>query len=128
MMTTERIAVLVFLVTYALIIDERVHRAVATMAGAAVVVSLGIVPWDSLLHHIDFGTIFLLMRMMIIVNTARNSGLFEYIAIRTTKCAGRSPPDGDGGDRPRHVVDDVHEVNTIKNTQNATIFGFTTNI
>ncbi|WP_067048550.1 ArsB/NhaD family transporter [Methanofollis ethanolicus] len=91
MMTTELIAVLVFLVTYALIIDERIHRAVAAMAGAAIVVFLGIVPWDSLLHHIDFGTIFLLMGMMIIVNTARNSGLFEYIAIRTAKCAGGNP-------------------------------------
>ncbi|MCC7556312.1 MAG: ArsB/NhaD family transporter [Methanoculleus marisnigri] len=89
--TVALIAVAVFLFTYALIIDERIHRAVAAMLGAAIVVFIGIVPWDALLEHIDFGTIFLLIGMMIIVNTARGSGLFEYIAIRTAKLAGGSP-------------------------------------
>lgn len=85
------IAVVVFLVTYILIVDERINRAVAAMAGAAVLVFLGIVPWDSLLNHVDFGTIFLLMGMMIIVNVASNSGLFEYLAIITAKAAKGSP-------------------------------------
>ena len=85
------IAVVVFLLTYALIIDERIHRAVAAMAGASVLVFIGIVPWDSILEHIDFGTIFLLMGMMIIVNVASNSGLFEYLAIKTAKAAKGSP-------------------------------------
>jgi Na+/H+ antiporter NhaD/arsenite permease-like protein len=85
------IAIAVFFITYALIVDERIHRAVAAMLGAAVVVFIGIVPWEALLEYLDFGTIFLLMGMMIIVNTARNSGLFEYIAIRTAKLAKGSP-------------------------------------
>ena len=85
------IAVAVFLFTYALIIDERIHRAVAAMLGAAIVVFLGVVPWEALLEHVDFGTIFLLLGMMIIVNTARGSGLFEFIAIRTAKLANGSP-------------------------------------
>jgi Na+/H+ antiporter NhaD/arsenite permease-like protein len=87
----ELVAVFVFLFTYALIVDERIHRAVAAMIGAAIVIFLHIVPWDSLLLYLDFGTIFLLMGMMIIVNTARTSGLFEYIAIRTAKLAKGSP-------------------------------------
>ncbi len=90
--TVQLLALVVFIATYILIIDERIHRAVAAMAGAAVVVFLGIVPWDSMLEHIDFGTIFLLMGMMIIINVARHSGLFEYIAIRTAKMAKGSPP------------------------------------
>jgi Na+/H+ antiporter NhaD/arsenite permease-like protein len=91
MISVEIVAVLVFIITYILIVDERIHRAVAAMAGAAVVIFLGIVPWDSLLEHLDFGTIFLLMGMMIIINTARNSGLFEFIAIKTSKMAKGSP-------------------------------------
>lgn len=87
----QLITLVVFIATYILIIDERIHRAVAAMAGAAVVVFLGIVPWDSVLTHIDFGTIFLLMGMMIIINVARQSGLFESIAIRTAKMANGSP-------------------------------------
>lgn len=85
------VSIFVFLLTYALIVDERIHRAVAAMFGAAIVVLLNIVPWDELLVYLDFGTIFLLMGMMIIVNTARNSGLFEYIAIRTAKAAKGNP-------------------------------------
>ncbi len=91
METVALIAIAVFLFTYALIVDERIHRAVAAMLGAAIVVFIGIVPWEALLEYIDFGTIFLLLGMMIIVNTARGSGLFEYIAIRTAKLAKGSP-------------------------------------
>ncbi|WP_292386340.1 ArsB/NhaD family transporter [Methanoculleus sp. UBA430] len=87
----ELIAVAVFLLTYALIIDERIHRAVVAMLGASVVVLLHIVPWDMIPEYIDLGTIFLLIGMMIIVNTARGSGLFEYIAIKTAKLAKGSP-------------------------------------
>jgi Na+/H+ antiporter NhaD/arsenite permease-like protein len=87
----ELIAIAVFLFTYALIIDERIHRAVAAMLGASVLVFLHIVPWEKIPEYIDLGTIFLLMGMMIIVNTARGSGLFEYIAIKTAKLAKGSP-------------------------------------
>jgi Na+/H+ antiporter NhaD/arsenite permease-like protein len=89
--TPELIAVVVFIVTYALIIDERIHRAVVAMVGASVVVFLHIVPWEMIPEYIDLGTIFLLIGMMIIVNTARGSGLFEYVAIKTAKLAKGSP-------------------------------------
>jgi Na+/H+ antiporter NhaD/arsenite permease-like protein len=91
MIPYELIAIAVFLFTYALIIDERIHRTVAALAGAAIVLALQIVPWDEVPVYLDLGTIFLLMGMMIIVNTARLSGLFEYIAIRTAKFAKGSP-------------------------------------
>ncbi|QYZ80080.1 transporter [Methanofollis formosanus] len=91
MIEAEILAIGVFLVTYALIIDERIHRAVAAMAGAAVITFSQVVPWEKVPEYLDLGTIFLLMGMMIIVNTARGSGLFEYIAIRTAKLAKGSP-------------------------------------
>ncbi|WP_298667097.1 ArsB/NhaD family transporter [uncultured Methanofollis sp.] len=90
-MNAELIAIAVFIITYALIIDERIHRAVAAMAGAAIILCAQIVPWEKVPEYLDLGTIFLLMGMMIIVNTARKSGLFEFIAIRTAKRAGGSP-------------------------------------
>ncbi|KUH31825.1 transporter [Thermococcus celericrescens] len=85
------IAVAVFLVTYAMIISERVHRTVAALFGAAVVLFLGIVPWEALPEHLDLDTLFLLIGMMIIVNTSKESGLFEFIAIKTAKFARGSP-------------------------------------
>jgi Na+/H+ antiporter NhaD and related arsenite permeases len=91
MIPVEFIAIAVFLFTYALIIDERIHRTVAALVGASIIVALQIVPWDKIPEYLDLGTIFLLMGMMIIVNTARLSGLFEYIAIITAKFAHGSP-------------------------------------
>jgi len=85
------IAVTVFLFTYALIISERVHRTVAALFGAAVVLFLRVVPWEKVPEYLDLDTLFLLIGMMIIVNTAKESGLFEYIAIKTAKLAKGSP-------------------------------------
>lgn len=91
MITMEAIALVIFLFTYGVIMSERIHRTVAAMVGAAVVMMLKIVPWEKLPQYLDLDTIFLLAGMMIIVNTARNSGLFEYLAIRTAKLAKGSP-------------------------------------
>ncbi|WP_456326797.1 SLC13 family permease [Palaeococcus sp. (in: euryarchaeotes)] len=91
MITMEAVALAVFLFTYGLIMSERIHRTVAAMFGAAVVMMLKVVPWEKLPEYLDLDTIFLLAGMMIIVNTARNSGLFEYLAIKTAKLAKGSP-------------------------------------
>nr|WP_048150609.1 ArsB/NhaD family transporter [Palaeococcus ferrophilus] len=91
MINAEAVAVTVFLLTYALVMSERIHRTIAAMAGASVVLFLDIVPWERLHIYLDLDTILLLTGMMIVVNTARNSGLFEYIAIRTAKLAKGSP-------------------------------------
>ncbi len=84
-------AIVVFLAVYSLIITEKVHRTVAAMAGASVLLLTGIVPWSSAKCYIDLDTILLLAGMMIVVNIARDSGMFEYIAIKTAKLAGGSP-------------------------------------
>ncbi|MBO8174208.1 MAG: ArsB/NhaD family transporter [Thermococcus sp.] len=90
-MNPEAVAIAVFLFTYALVVSERIHRAVAAMFGASIVLFLRIMPWEKVPKYLDLNTLFLLMGMMIIVNTARNSGLFEYVAIKTAKLARGSP-------------------------------------
>ncbi|USH00979.1 ArsB/NhaD family transporter [Thermococcus argininiproducens] len=87
----ELFALLVFIFTYALIISERIHRTVAAMMGASIVLLANIVPWERVPIFLDLDTILLLAGMMIIVNTTRMSGLFEYIAIKTSKLAKGEP-------------------------------------
>jgi len=89
--TAVALSIGVFLFTYALIISERVHRTVAALFGAAVIVALKVVPWERLPEYLDLGTLLLLISMMIIVNIAKESGLFEYLAIKTAKLAKGSP-------------------------------------
>ncbi|NJE55143.1 SLC13 family permease [Thermococcus sp. 21S9] len=87
----EIIALAVFLGVYAFIITERIHRTVAAMVGASVILLVGIVPWEKVPEYLDLGTILLLAGMMVVVNVSRESGLFEYIAIKTAKLSKGDP-------------------------------------
>lgn len=89
------IAVTVFVVAYALIATEKVHRLLAALGGAAVLMALGVTGSEEAFYSketgIDWDVIFLLLGMMIIVGILRRTGVFEYVAIWATKRAGGSP-------------------------------------
>ncbi|WP_280276651.1 ArsB/NhaD family transporter [Nocardia wallacei] len=89
------LAVAVFVVAYALIATERIHKTTAALGGAAIVLALGVVgSADSFFSHetgIDWDVIFLLLGMMIIVGILRQTGVFEYTAIWAAKRAKGSP-------------------------------------
>ncbi|AEH25002.1 ArsB/NhaD family transporter [Pyrococcus yayanosii] len=91
MITQEAVAIAVFVVVYIAIVSERIHRTVAAMVGASIIMILGIVPWEKVPEYLDFNTILLLAGMMVIVNVSRESGLFEYLAIKTAKLSGGNP-------------------------------------
>lgn len=84
-------AIGIFLVTYALIISEKVHRTIVAMIGGIIMVSLGIVSQETAIHHIDFNTLGLLAGMMIIVAITGETGLFKYVAIAAAKRANGEP-------------------------------------
>ncbi|MBN6186267.1 ArsB/NhaD family transporter [Aneurinibacillus sp. BA2021] len=84
-------AIVIFLVTYALIISEKIHRTIVAMLGAALMIAFGIVNQETALHHIDFNTLGLLTGMMIIVTVTAQTGLFKYIAIWAAKKAKGDP-------------------------------------
>ncbi|MEW6726992.1 MAG: ArsB/NhaD family transporter [Bacillota bacterium] len=85
------IATAVFLITYAVIVSEKVHRAVAAFCGAALVVLVGILEPERAVHAIDWNTIGLLVGMMIIVGITRETGVFEFLAIKAAKAAKGQP-------------------------------------
>jgi Na+/H+ antiporter NhaD/arsenite permease-like protein len=89
------VAVAVFVVAYILIATEKVHRLMAALGGAAVLLAIGVVgSEDAFYSHetgIDWDVIFLLLGMMIIVGVLRKTGVFEYVAIWAAKRAGGSP-------------------------------------
>lgn len=74
-------AIIIFLVSYGIIVSEKIHRTIVAMVGAVLVVALGIVSQETALHHIDFNTIGLLVGMMIIVGITAETGLFAYLGI-----------------------------------------------
>jgi len=85
------IAIGVFVVTYLLIMSEKVNRTAVAMVGALLMVLLNIEAQERAIHYIDFNTIGLLIGMMIIVNIMKKSGIFQYVAVKAAKIAKGDP-------------------------------------
>lgn len=103
MLTTAQIvSIAVFVVVMALVVTEKVHRAVAALAGAVVllvvtaVTSLGPSPVEIIdfaggMESIDFNTLAVLCGMMMFVAVVKQSGLFEFVAIKSAKLCHGDP-------------------------------------
>ncbi|MDE1939219.1 MAG: ArsB/NhaD family transporter [Alphaproteobacteria bacterium] len=81
----------ILIVTYALIVSERVNRAVAALLGGSLVILSGVLSQQQAIAAIDFNTLGLLVGMMIIVAITRKSGLFGYCAIKSAQLVKASP-------------------------------------
>lgn len=85
------LAIAIFLLTYAFIISEKVHRTIVAMIGGLIMLALGVVSQETALHHIDFNTLGLLAGMMIIVAITGETGVFNYVAVVAAKKANGDP-------------------------------------
>ena len=89
--TMQILSVVVFFAVVVAIISEKIHRTVAAMAGGIVLIFLHVLSVDQAISYIDFNTIGVLIGMMLFVAVVRNSGLFEYVAIKSAKLAKGNP-------------------------------------
>ncbi len=75
----------VFLIAYAVIASERIHKTIGALAGAAVMLIFGVLSQETAFEHVDWNVIFLLFGMMIIAGAMRRSGVFQWLAIQSAK-------------------------------------------
>ena len=80
-----------FIVVYILIVTERVHRTLAALLGASVVILLKLMDQGEAFAQIDFNVIFLLAGMMIVANIMAKTGVFQWIAVETVRRAEGRP-------------------------------------
>ncbi len=85
------ISVAVFIAVYALLIWDRIDRAVVSMLGAGMLIYLGVITQEKAVHSIDFNTIGLLVGMMAIVTVCQKTGMFQFLAIKSAKLAEGDP-------------------------------------
>lgn len=89
------IAGAIFSVTFVLIFSERLHRTVAGVIGAVVMVVagmlLGFYSQGAALKAIDFNTMGLLFGMMVLVAMLGKTGAFEYLAIAAARATRGDP-------------------------------------
>ncbi len=75
------LSVAIFLLVYFFIVSRRLNEAVAALAGSLILVLLGVITQQQAVANIDFSTLGLLVGMMIVVEIARHSGLFQYVGV-----------------------------------------------
>ncbi|HHN63855.1 MAG TPA: hypothetical protein ENK09_00645 [Nitrospirae bacterium] len=82
-------ATAIFLLAYAIIVSEKIHKTIVAIVGAALMLVLKILEQREAFHveelGVDWNVIFLLISMMTIINLMRPTGFFEYIAIKSAK-------------------------------------------
>ena len=82
---------ILFVVTYAVIVSEKVNRAIVSLLGAGLMVMLGVLNQETAISGIDFNTLGLLTGMMVIVAITKRSGVFQYIAVWSAKKVNAHP-------------------------------------
>src|SRR5436853_4125104 len=85
------VSTIVLAVTYAIIMSEKINRAIIALIGASVMILVGVFSQEEAIRGIDFNTIGLLAGMMILVSISRRSGMFEYVAVWSAKAAKAHP-------------------------------------
>ncbi|MGB5395906.1 MAG: SLC13 family permease, partial [Gammaproteobacteria bacterium] len=85
------VSVTLFILTYAILITERVNRAIVALLGAGLMIMSGVLSQHDAMNGEDFNTLGLLAGMMVIVAITRKSGVFEYVAIWSAKKVGARP-------------------------------------
>ena len=89
--TIQIIAIVVFVVVMVAIVTEKIHRALAAVVGAMILLILHVVSFDAAMEHVDFNTLGVLLGMMLFVAVVKLSGLFEYLAIKCARLAKGNP-------------------------------------
>jgi len=89
------IATAIFVISYILIMLEKINKTIVAIFGAALMLVLHIIDQKEAFHVEEFGVdwnvIFLLISMMIIINIIKPTGFFEYIAIKSAKLGKGDP-------------------------------------
>lgn len=75
----------------ALVVFEKIHRALAALLGAVVLLVIGIIDFSAGMESIDFNTLGVLCGMMMFVAIVKESGLFEFVAIKSAKACKGNP-------------------------------------
>lgn len=91
-MNVTVLAISIFLIIYAFIISEKIHRAVVAGIGAALMVMIGILDaHKAFTHYIEWNTLLLLIGMMILVSITNQTGVFQWLAIKTAQWVNGNP-------------------------------------
>ena len=79
------VSAILFVATYAVIVTEKINRAIVALLGAGLMIAMGVLNQQAAIRGVDFNTLGLLTGMMVVVAVSRRSGMFQYVAIWSAK-------------------------------------------
>ena len=85
------VAAVVFAGALGLIAFEWAHRTKVALAGAVVMVLVGVLDQEQAIEAVDWATLGLLTGMMVIVGLTERTGVFTFLALRVAQLSGGSP-------------------------------------
>ena len=85
------IALLIFTLTFLLIITELVHKTLAALLGAFLMIMYEFISYSEIGSFIDFQALGVIFGMMIVVEVVKDSGIFQFFGIKAIKLAKGNP-------------------------------------
>ncbi|MEP7158470.1 MAG: ArsB/NhaD family transporter, partial [Chloroflexota bacterium] len=85
------IAGAIFVIAYIVIATERFDRTVVALLGGLTVIGVGVIDQHEAFAAIDLNVIFLLAGMMVIAGAIAQTGLFEWLAVRSVRLSNGHP-------------------------------------
>lgn len=85
------VAIAVFVISLLAIMTEKLHRSLAAIVGAMVLLAMHVMTFDQAMEHVDFNTLGVLLGMMLFVSVVKLSGIFEFLAIKCARIAKGDP-------------------------------------
>lgn len=79
------VSAILFVATYAVIVSEKINRAIVAGLGAGLMITLGVLNQEQAIAGVDFNTLGLLTGMMVIVAITRRCGVFQFVAVWSAK-------------------------------------------
>ncbi len=87
---SQSVALAVFALSYGAIASGRVHRTIAAMVGALVMVAV-VLRGHDLASVVDWNTLLFIFGMMVVIGTMERSGLFRWLGLHAARVARLDP-------------------------------------
>jgi len=85
------LSLIVLIITYFLIFTNRRIRTTSTFFGAILTILLGLITFNKAITYIDFNKLGIIIGMMIFTIIAKESGIFQYLALKVIKYSKGNP-------------------------------------
>jgi Na+/H+ antiporter NhaD/arsenite permease-like protein len=85
------LSLIVLIITYFLIFTNRRIRTTSAFFGAILAIILGLITFDKAITYIDFNKLGIIIGMMIFTIIAKESGIFQYLALKVIKYSKGNP-------------------------------------